>query len=113
MSPKLQSNKASAPNNLSQLLDECADGIDKAFEAASIEAALQDKPAKAKLTFTMTVNLETDALKSHLGWSIAYGKTIEETLKDPNQLELNTRSSGGGSVSLGQAEAIVKMSDGE
>lgn len=88
MSPKLQSITADSPERLASLLRECADGIDKAFESASIEAALQDKPAKAKLGFTMTVNLETGAIKYNLGWSIAYGKTIEETLKDPNQLEL-------------------------
>lgn len=77
MSPKIQAISQSAPENLAQLLKECSKAIEESFESASIEASVQDKPAKVKLTFAITLDLDTNAAKYHLGWSVAYGKTIE------------------------------------
>lgn len=88
MSPKLQSVIDVSLDNIDGLLRNNSQSIETEFERDILKAAKIEKPASTTITITIKVSHENKPCKFKLRYGSAQSDEAEETLKDPNQLEL-------------------------
>ena len=73
------------------LVDLIKDGeaeILKAWAAVAREAALQEVGPKLRLGFSITVNIDKQAVDYDLSWSVRHKLSVSDKLEDPKQEKL-------------------------
>ena len=90
MNPKLSAISTEAAANLTAFIEEKEDEILKAWDAAVVEAQDQEAKPKFRLGFTITLDLDRDSMETALAWSVRHKVSREQTIPDPEQLELQT-----------------------
>lgn len=88
MSPKLQSVRDSAIAHLDAFLSDHSENIETEFQRDIFKGQRTQKPACTTINFAIKVSHENKPCKFKLRYGSAQSDEAEETLKDPNQLEL-------------------------
>lgn len=79
---------ATAPDDLTRLLEEGGEDIEKALARSVAEAASNDQKAKFAIGFRIAVDVDNNTFECQLGWSFKQTLSVSHEIEDPRQTGL-------------------------